>query len=201
MSNDDIRFSIVGVALGLILGFLIGNWTTPHGGASEKAGGTSEAARSVNAPRESDLPAGHPPITPGETVRAGPLPAGSESEVPDGSPASAPASASGGSVVLPSLDPLPASSTELRAEKKYKNIQMFKGLPADRIESIMFAFKNSLGVECTYCHVKDQFEKDDKTMKQTARKMITIVRESNAKLGSARVSCFTCHRGQPRPAE
>jgi len=99
------------------------------------------------------------------------------------------------------IDERLASSTELRAEKKYKNIQMFKGLPADRIESIMFAFKNSLGVECTYCHVKDQFEKDDKTMKQTARKMITIVRESNAKLGSARVSCFTCHRGQPRPAE
>jgi hypothetical protein len=201
MSNDDIRFSIVGVVLGLVLGFLIGNWTTPHGLTSEKSGRSSETPTSVNAPRESDLPAGHPPITPGETVRAGPLPAGSEGAIPDGSTPAAASSASGGSVVLPSLDPLPASSSELRAEKKYKNIQMLKGLPADRIESIMFAFKNSLGVECTYCHIKDQFEKDDKTMKQTARKMITIVRESNAKLGSARVSCFTCHRGQPRPAE
>ena len=201
MSNDDIRFSIIGVALGLVLGFLIGNWTTPHGGTAERTATTGETSRSVNAPRESELPAGHPPITPGETVRAGPLPAGTEGEIPSPATASAPASASGESVVLPSLDPLPASSSELRAEKKYKNIQMFKGLPADRIESIMFAFKNSLGVECTYCHVKDQFEKDDKTTKQTARKMISIVRDSNAKLGSARVSCFTCHRGQPRPAE
>ncbi len=201
MSNDDIRFSIIGIALGLVLGFLIGNWSTPHEGTAQKSGSTAEPSRSVNAPRESELPAGHPPITPGETVRAGPLPAGTESEIPGGAAASAPASAAGESVVLPSLDPLPASSRELRAEKKYKNIQMFKGLPADRIESIMFAFKNSLGVECTYCHVKDQFEKDDKTMKQTARKMISIVRDSNAKLGSARVSCFTCHRGQPRPAE
>ena len=201
MSNDDIRFSIVGIALGLVLGFLIGNWTTPRGGAVDNSASTGESARSVNAPRETELPAGHPPITPGETVRAGPLPAASESEVSGGSRAAAAASPSGESVVLPSLDPLPASSSELRAEKKYKNIQMFKGLPADRIESIMFAFKNSLGVECTYCHVKDQFEKDDKTTKQTARKMISIVRDSNAKLGAARVSCFTCHRGQPRPAE
>ena len=201
MSNDDIRFSIIGVALGLVLGFLIGNWTMPHDGAAQQAGNTGAASTSVNAPRDSALPEGHPPITPGETVRAGPLPAGSQSEVSGGTTPSVPASASSESVFLPSLDPLPASSSELRAEKKYKNIQMFKGLPADRIESIMFAFKNSLGVECTYCHIKDQFEKDDKTTKQTARKMISIVRDSNAKLGAARVSCFTCHRGQPRPAE
>jgi len=199
MSNDDIRFSIIGIVLGLVLGFLIGNWTTPREGVVQQVGSTGEASKSVNAPRESDLPAGHPPIKPGETVRAGPLPAGSESEIPGNSTASAPPPAAGEPVTLPSLDPLPASSSELRAEKKYKNIQMFKGLPADRIESIMFAFKNSLGVECTYCHIKDQFEKDDRTTKQTARKMITIVRDSNAKLGAARISCFTCHRGQPRP--
>ena len=201
MSNDDIRFSIIGVAFGLIFGFLIGNWTMPREGAPQQSSNAAEASRSVNAPRDSTLPAGHPPITPGETVRAGPLPAGSESEGAGETTPSAPESASGESVSLPSLDPLPASSSELRAEKKYKNIQMFKGLPADRIESIMFAFKNSLGVECTYCHIKDQFEKDDKTTKQTARKMISLVRDSNAKLGAARVSCFTCHRGQPRPAE
>jgi hypothetical protein len=65
----------------------------------------------------------------------------------------------------------------------------------------MFAFKASLGVDCTYCHIKDQFEKDDKPAKQTARKMIQLVRDTNAKLGSmTRVTCFTCHRGQTRPA-
>ena len=66
---------------------------------------------------------------------------------------------------------------------------------------VMFAFKTSLGVDCTYCHIKDQFEKDDKAQKQTARKMIQLVRDTNAKLGTAtRVTCFTCHRGQTRPA-
>ena len=49
---------------------------------------------------------------------------------------------------------------------------------------IMFAFKSSLGVDCTYCHIKDQFEKDDKPPKQTARKMIQLVRDTNAKLGT-----------------
>jgi hypothetical protein len=35
-----------------------------------------------------------------------------------------------------------------------------------------------------------------------ARKMIGITRDANAKLGgAARVSCFTCHRGQPRPPQ
>jgi hypothetical protein len=78
---------------------------------------------------------------------------------------------------------------------------MLRGLPSDRLMSVMFAFKASLGVDCTYCHIKDQFEKDDKPTKQMARKMITLVRDTNAKLGgAARVTCFTCHRGQTRPA-
>jgi hypothetical protein len=110
-------------------------------------------------------------VNPGETVPAPPLPAGSEGGPAGGGSTSA---TGGEAVALPSLDPLPASSKEERAEKKYKNIQMLKGLPADRIESIMFAFKNSLGVECTYCHIKDQFEKDDRPTKQTARKMIAL---------------------------
>jgi hypothetical protein len=103
---------------------------------------------------------------------------------------------------LPSLDPLPATSKEERAEQKYKNIQLLRGIPSERLLKVMFAFKSSLGVDCTYCHIKDQFEKDDKPQKQTARKMIQLVRDTNAKLGGpARVTCFTCHRGQTRPAQ
>ncbi|HWC76908.1 MAG TPA: photosynthetic reaction center cytochrome c subunit family protein [Blastocatellia bacterium] len=200
MSKDDIRFAIIGIVGGIVLGFLVANWTTPSSTIAQKTdGNANQQPRSVNAPPEADLPPNHPPVNPGETVPAGPLPSGSEGAAGSARAASSPRS--GESVSLPSLEPLPASSKEERAEKKYKNIQLFKGLPADRIESIMFAFKDSLGVECTYCHVKDQFEKDDKTAKQTARKMISLVRDANAKLGSPRVSCFTCHRGQPRPVE
>ena len=199
MTKDDILYSVIGVGGGLVLGFLIGNWSSPAVTAPHAATPRGEtAATSVNAPRESELPPGHPQVNPGETVPAPPLPAGSEGGSAGGGSTSA---AGGDAVALPSLDPLPASSKEERAEKKYKNIQMLKGLPADRIESIMFAFKNSLGVECTYCHIKDQFEKDDRPAKQTARKMIALTRDANSKLSSARVSCFTCHRGHPRPED
>ncbi len=134
---------------------------------------------------------------------APPLPPGTaDRPVDDAASASSNTEAgAAGGVSLPSLDPLPAGSKEERTEQKYKNIQLLKGLPADRLMKIMFAFKDSLGVDCTYCHIKDQFEKDDKTQKQMARKMITIVKDANAKLGSARVNCYTCHRGQPRPPQ
>ena len=107
-----------------------------------------------------------------------------------------------GPAELPSLDSLAAGSKEERAEQKYKNIQLLRGIPSDRLMKVMFAFKSSLGVDCTYCHIKDQFEKDDKPTKQTARKMIQLVRDTNGKLGTTgRVTCFTCHRGQTRPAQ
>jgi len=35
---------------------------------------------------------------------------------------------------------------EERAEQKYKNIQLLKGIPSDRLTKIMFAFKGSLGL-------------------------------------------------------
>jgi hypothetical protein len=185
MGKENVVYSLIGIGLGLVLGFLVGNWTTPSGGPADSAARAGTEPTSVNQPPTQELPPGHPPIEPGKTTPAGPLPGGRSGPTE--------------LVVLPSLDPLPASNRAERAEKKYKNIQILKGLPADRIESIMFAFKDSLGVECTYCHIKDQFDKDDKPPKQMARKMIQLTRDTNAKLGSARVSCFTCHRGQPKP--
>jgi hypothetical protein len=56
-----------------------------------------------------------------------------------------------------------------------------------------------LGVDCAYCHVPDALDKDDKPAKQTARKMFELVRTINATLNSNRVTCYTCHRGQPQP--
>lgn len=197
MLKDYIVYGIGGIVLGLVLGFFAANKfvSTPIPGAPAASTGEST---SVNSPAPSvaapELPPNHPPVDTGQTIPAPPLPAGATAS-------SAPSTASSDDTQLPSLDPLPASNREERAEQKYKNIQMLKGLPADRLMSVMFAFKASLGVDCTYCHIKDQFEKDDKPPKQVARKMITLVRETNGKLGgAARVTCFTCHRGQTRPA-
>jgi len=198
MKKEYINYGIIGIVAGLVLGFIVANQisTTPRAATPQAAASESKAA-SVNSSNSGQaLPPNHPPIDSGQTIPAPPLPGGGGS-----SEASASAPASQATAELPSLDPLPAGSKEERAEQKYKNIQLLKGLPSERLMKVMFAFKTSLGVDCTYCHIKDQFEKDDKAQKQTARKMIQLVRDTNAKLGTTtRVTCFTCHRGQTRPA-
>ncbi|MEK6302188.1 MAG: photosynthetic reaction center cytochrome c subunit family protein [Acidobacteriota bacterium] len=200
MNKEYIVYGIGGIVLGLVLGFYSANLFGAKPGPGALASSGDPKSTSVNAPSpgSQQLPANHPPVDTGQTIPAPPLP---DNAVASGAPSGGGA-ASTEAAQLPSLDPLPASSREERTEQKYKNIQMLKGLPSDRLMSVMFAFKASLGVDCTHCHIKDQFEKDDKPPKQMARKMITLVRETNGKLGgAARVTCFTCHRGQTRPAE
>jgi hypothetical protein len=202
MNKEYVSYGIIGVVAGLILGFIVANWVGPSGAAQQAAtpGGASKEA-SVNSSNGGQaLPPGHPPIDSGQTIPAPPLPAGTPG-ASDSTNAPAAAAQTGSPAELPSLDPLAAGSKEERAEQKYKNIQLLKGIPSERLMKVMFAFKASLGVDCTYCHIKDQFEKDDKPTKQTARKMIQLVRDTNTKLGTTtRVTCFTCHRGSTRPA-
>lgn len=199
MNKQYISYGLIGAVAGLVLGFLVANWTSTSAGTGPQANSNAPASASVNSSSQpGGLPPNHPPLNSGEVIPAGPLPAGAEAAAKTGV---APA-ASEEVTELPSLDPLPASSKEERTEQKYKNIQVLKGLPAERLESIMFAFKSALGVECTHCHVKDHFDKDDKAAKQLARKMITMTRNANAQLGgAARVTCYTCHRGQTRPPQ
>lgn len=203
MNKQYISYGIIGIAAGLVLGFIAGNSVGSNKGsaAGRVPPGNEQKAASVNSSNTGQaLPPNHPAIDTGETIPAPPL----KTETPGASEAGGSAAAGQATAAseLPSLDPLPAASKEERAEQKYKNIQLLRGIPSERLTKIMFAFKSSLGVDCTYCHIKDQFEKDDKPAKQTARKMIQLVRDTNAKLGGvARVTCFTCHRGQTRPAE
>ncbi len=93
----------------------------------------------------------------------------------------------------------PAQSEGKTAEEALKNIQIFKGLPAEDVMRAMAFFTTSLGVDCTHCHVAGEFEKEDKEAKQTARKMYAMVQLSNKVLASNRVSCYACHRGHVQP--
>lgn len=183
MTKEDITYAVVGIAVGLFLGFMVANTLTRNKAALPPPATTASQTQPDSG---SSLPEGHPPIGGSQPVDAGPLPENA-------------GSSTGAAPELPSLDALPASSKEKRAEQEYKNIQVLKGVPAERLTKIMFAFKDSLGVECTYCHIKDQFEKDDKTTKQIARKMIKRVLEINGDGLGGRVSCFTCHRGHAKP--
>lgn len=94
--------------------------------------------------------------------------------------------------------PQPAPKT---AEQAFKNIQVFKGLPADQLIPTMQFIAASLGVECDFCHVPKAFDKDDKKPKQIARKMIEMMYTINADNFDRhrQVTCYSCHRGNARP--
>ena len=100
---------------------------------------------------------------------------------------------------IASFEQQTAPPQDKTVEQVYKNIQIFNGLPAAGLMRGMDFFSKSLGVDCTYCHVENEFEKDDKPAKQTARKMLrltgTIYREIYEGKDSP-VNCYTCHRGK-----
>ncbi|HET7451224.1 MAG TPA: c-type cytochrome, partial [Thermoanaerobaculia bacterium] len=98
-------------------------------------------------------------------------------------------------------------SADVPAEKYYKNIQVLTALPSDQLFPAMNFMADSLGVKCSYCHVTNDtgrwpMEKDDKAAKNTARKMIRMMRainDANFK-GNPEVTCATCHHGSVDPA-
>src|SRR5947207_7629343 len=113
---------------------------------------------------------------------------------------------SGAAMVLRSI----AGRENQPAESVFKNIKVFKGVPAARLVNIMnMGFGRSLGVSCGFCHVPGKWDLDDKEEKNTARLMLAMVQTINrdyiSKVPSdsgvprPMVSCFTCHRGNPRP--
>ena len=87
------------------------------------------------------------------------------------------------------------------AEEEYKNIQALRGIPAEQVIPSMQFIAASLGVECEYCHVPHQMDKDDKKPKVTARKMINMMMAINKDNfeGHREVTCYSCHRGSANP--
>jgi photosynthetic reaction center cytochrome c subunit len=89
------------------------------------------------------------------------------------------------------------------AVQKFKNIQVLKDIPADQLIPAMQFMSTSLGVECEFCHVEHDRDKDDKKTKQIARKMIEMMITINADNfdGERKVTCYSCHRGAVRPID
>ena len=113
---------------------------------------------------------------------------------------------SGAAMVMRSI----AGRENQPAESVFKNIKIFKGVPAGRLVNIMNnGFGRSLGVSCGFCHVPGKWDLDDKEEKNTARLMFAMVGTINRDYISKVphdstgpqpvVNCFTCHRGEPRP--
>ena len=100
-----------------------------------------------------------------------------------------------------------ASETK-SAEQQFKNIVVFKGVPASQIDATMDVMAGALGVGCEHCHVRASapgtpwpMEKDDKQAKRTARKMVTMMERINKDFfgGDQVVTCATCHNGRVEP--
>lgn len=87
------------------------------------------------------------------------------------------------------------------AGHKFKNIKVLNDMPADQMGKVMNLMSASLGVNCNFCHVENDFAKDDKEEKQTARQMISMTFAINKNYfdGRAEVSCNTCHNGKTHP--
>ena len=98
-----------------------------------------------------------------------------------------------------------------------KNLQVLpKDMTRQQVTQIMRGFTRGLGVRCPYCHVGEEgadlstfdFASDEKPTKKTARIMLQNLMETNTRLaavgdkpaGEPRVSCWTCHRGEAKPA-
>ena len=84
-----------------------------------------------------------------------------------------------------------------------KNLQV---LPADidpgQLMMMMRGAAQGLGVQCNFCHIPNEFDKDDKPEKLVARSMIKMVMNMRANAEEflpngrdAKISCWTCHRG------
>jgi hypothetical protein len=91
-----------------------------------------------------------------------------------------------------------------------------KDISSEDLMKVMFGYTKQLGVKCTFCHVEDaatkrpNFASDEKPDKNTARTMMLMTQEINAKYLSQihdpdaapdqkTVSCGTCHRGHSMP--
>lgn len=109
------------------------------------------------------------------------------------------------STTVLSARPQPAPQ-QRSAGPELKNVKVLKDLsPLELIHDMQF-ISASLGVNCSFCHVfkpgnERDFASDDKEEKRTARSMMQLVMDTNAKFfeGHTVVSCNTCHRGSSRP--
>ena len=92
------------------------------------------------------------------------------------------------------------------AEDVFKNVQVLRGIPVDEFMATMGFIAASLSLNCLDCHTQDSGSDpakyaEDTPIKQTARKMLLMVKSINAQnFGGVRtVTCYTCHRSDVAP--
>jgi outer membrane lipoprotein-sorting protein len=92
------------------------------------------------------------------------------------------------------------------AEDAYLNVQVLKGIPVDRFNDTMGMFSSALLLDCVGCH-DPKITSDVRAFAtstpriQRARQMVVMMNNLNKMYfgGEQRVTCFTCHNGDPQP--
>ncbi len=94
--------------------------------------------------------------------------------------------------------------------EQYKNVQLLGDLTEAQFLSYMtniaawVAPKEGDNASCAYCHNLENMADDSKYTHKVARRMIkmtnTINQDWKTHVGNTGVVCYTCHRGQPVPA-
>ena len=101
------------------------------------------------------------------------------------------------------LTPVSTSSSPKMAEAVFKNLKVLNGIPSEQLIPGMRFITSSLGVQCSFCHVEGRFDDDAKKEKQIGRSMMRMMFAINQNHfeGTREVTCYSCHRGAPRPID
>ncbi len=107
-------------------------------------------------------------------------------------------------VIPEALDP--ASPDGDKATDVYQNVQVLKDLSAEQFGRVMSSITEWVAPDegCAYCHNVENMADDSLYTKNVARRMLQMTRHINNDwkdhVAATGVTCYTCHRGNPVPA-
>jgi photosynthetic reaction center cytochrome c subunit len=105
------------------------------------------------------------------------------------------------------LPAVPSNPDGPKAGQVFQNVKVLGDVGVGEFTRLMLAMTAWVSPEqgCTYCHAGDNMASDALYTKVVARRMLEMTRHINADwkdhVAGTGVTCYTCHRGQPVPAE
>jgi len=108
-------------------------------------------------------------------------------------------------------DPVPNDGVLVKDDtENYKNVQVLGDLDTAQFNRLMGAIslwvapQEGDNASCAYCHNVENMASDEKYTKVVARRMLQMTKAINSTyathVAQTGVTCYTCHRGQPVPA-